>query len=135
MTREVATVEDDFSLAEIATILEEKRIKRVPDVHDGKVVGIFSRSNLLEGLATANATLRPRPSEGVRAKIVAELDQLDFVHPTQMNVIVSGGVVELWGCLGTQEQKLALMVAVGNVVGAAEISDHVSVTPHYLGGV
>ncbi|MGB0551785.1 MAG: CBS domain-containing protein [Alphaproteobacteria bacterium] len=63
MTREVATVEDDFSLAEIATILEEKRIKRVPDVHDGKVVGIFSRSNLLEGLATANATPRPRPSE------------------------------------------------------------------------
>jgi hypothetical protein len=44
-------------------------------------------------------------------------------------------LVELWGCLGSQEQKLALMVAVENVAGTAEISDHVSVTPHYLGGV
>ena len=135
MTREVATVEEDASLAGIATILEEKRIKRVPVLRDGKVVGIVSLSNLLQGLAPANATPGPRPSEGVRAKIVAELDQRDFVHPTQMNVIVSGGVVELWGCLGSQEQKLALMVAVENVAGAAESSDHVSVTPHYLGGV
>lgn len=135
MTKDVATVEEDASLAEIATILEEKRIKRVPVMRDGKVVGIVSRSNLLQGLATANATPGPRPSGDVRAKIVAELDRLDFVHPTQMNVIVSGGVVELWGCLGSQEQKSALMVAVGNVAGAAEISDHVSVMPHYLGGV
>ena len=90
MTREVATVEEDASLAEIATILYEKRIKRVPVMRNGKVVGIVSRSNLLQGLATANATPGPRSSEDVRAKFVAELDQLDFVHPTLMNVIVSG---------------------------------------------
>ena len=135
MTREVATVEEDASLAAIATILEDKRIKRVPVVRNGKLVGIFSRSNLLQVLSTANATPGPRPPEDVRAIIVTELDHLVFVHPTQMNVIVSGGVVELWGCFGSEEQILALMVSVENVAGAAEISEHVSVTPHYLGGV
>ena len=52
-----------------------------------------------------------------------------------MNIIVLGGVVELWGCLGSQEQKLALMVGVENVAGTPEISDHTNVTPHDLGGV
>jgi CBS-domain-containing membrane protein len=135
IAREVATVEEDASLAEIATILEDNRIKRVPVVRNGKLVGIVSRSNLLQGLATVNATPGPRPPEDVRAKIVTELDQLDFIHPTQMNIIVSGGVVKLWGCLGSEEQELALMVSVENVAGAAEVSDHVSVTPYYHGGV
>jgi len=44
-------------------------------------------------------------------------------------------VVKLWGCLGSEEQELALMVSVENVAGAAEVSDHVSVTPYYHGGV
>ena len=46
-----------------------------------------------------------------------------------------GGLVELWGCLGSQEQKLALMEGVENVADTPEISDHISVTPHDLGGV
>ena len=50
-------------------------------------------------------------------------------------VAIPEEVREAAGCLGSQEQKLALMVAVENVAGTAEISDHVSVTPHYLGGV
>jgi hypothetical protein len=44
-------------------------------------------------------------------------------------------LVDFWGCLGSQEQKLALMVTVENVAVTAEISDHVSMTPRYLGGV
>ena len=81
MTREVATVEEDASLAKIATILEDKKIKLVPVVRNGKLVGIVSRSNLLQGLARVNATPGLRPPKDVRAKIVTELDQFDFVHP------------------------------------------------------
>ncbi len=51
MTRDVATVSDDTDLADIATLLETKRIKRVPVMRDGKVVGIVSRANLVRALA------------------------------------------------------------------------------------
>lgn len=135
MTTEVATVSEDATLAEIATILEEKRIKRVPVVRENRVVGIVSRSNLLQGLAAANAAPLEYQQGDVRGRIVAALDELDFVHPTQMNVIVADGAVELWGCLGSQDQKSALMVAVENVISGEEIRDHVSIMPHYLGGV
>jgi CBS domain-containing protein len=36
------------SLAEIAETLERHRIKRVPVVQNGKLVGIVTRSNLLQ---------------------------------------------------------------------------------------
>jgi CBS domain-containing protein len=50
MTKDVISVGDDTSLAEIAQILEKHRIKRVPVVKDGKIVGIVSRANLLHTL-------------------------------------------------------------------------------------
>jgi len=48
MTRSVITATPDTSLSEIATLLERNRIKRVPIVQNGKVVGIVSRANLLQ---------------------------------------------------------------------------------------
>ena len=51
MTAPVITVNDTARPAEIARILTEHRIKRVPVVHDGKVVGIVSRANLLQAMA------------------------------------------------------------------------------------
>src|SRR5690606_8514615 len=47
MTREVTTVNEDASLPEIAALLERRRIKRVPVMRGGEVVGIVSRANLL----------------------------------------------------------------------------------------
>ena len=47
MTRDVISVSDTTELADIATMLETKRIKRVPVLRDGKLVGIVSRANLV----------------------------------------------------------------------------------------
>jgi CBS domain-containing protein len=44
MTPEVISVSDTTELSEIATLLETKRIKRVPVVKDGQLVGIISRA-------------------------------------------------------------------------------------------
>src|SRR5690349_1899267 len=52
MTHEVITVKPETPLYDIATTLERNGIKRVPVVKDGKVVGIVSRANLLQALAT-----------------------------------------------------------------------------------
>ena len=52
MTPEVVGVAEDTPLSEIAALLERKRIKRVPVVRNGKLVGIVSRSNLIQALAS-----------------------------------------------------------------------------------
>lgn len=47
MTRDPVTVGEDATLEEIAALLETHRIKRVPVLRDGRLVGIVSRANLL----------------------------------------------------------------------------------------
>ena len=64
MTREVVTVEEETLLPEIARLLEEHRIKRVPVLRQGRVVGIVSRADLVRALAHEEETTKrpPRPS-------------------------------------------------------------------------
>ena len=62
MTRLVITVKPDTPLAELASLLEKHRIKRVPVVKDGKIVGIVSRANLVQALVTLwTPKLAPMP--------------------------------------------------------------------------
>ncbi len=48
MTRDVISVEADTPVDEVMEILERERILRVPVVSDGKLVGVVSRSDVLE---------------------------------------------------------------------------------------
>ena len=135
MTTEVVTVSESTDVAAIATLLEEKRIKRVPVVRDDRVVGIVSRSNLLQGLVARGAQPAvARSDTDIRTQVVSELDDLSWLHPTQLNVIVADGVVDVWGYVETADQKKALRVAIENVGGVKGVKDHVSVLPHYLAG-
>jgi CBS domain-containing protein len=61
MTREVVTVEEGTPLPEVARLLEEHRIKRVPVLRQGRVVGIVSRADLVRVLAHEEETAEPPP--------------------------------------------------------------------------
>src|ERR1700751_1698414 len=50
MTRDVVTVTEDMDLGDVAALLEAKRIKRVPVMREGKVVGIISRANIVRAV-------------------------------------------------------------------------------------
>ena len=51
MTSPVIAVDDDADIRDIARMLIDHRIKRVPVLRDGRVVGIVSRSDLVRRLA------------------------------------------------------------------------------------
>ena len=53
MIRDVISVNANSPLDEIVALMEEHRIKRVPVLDDGKVVGLVSRADLLRALAVA----------------------------------------------------------------------------------
>jgi signal-transduction protein with cAMP-binding, CBS, and nucleotidyltransferase domain len=131
MTKEVITVNEDTPVAEIAELLESKRIKRVPVLRDGKLVGIVSRANLLHGLAAmpATATAHAAPDEALRNRILSDLDSERWTHTTMMNVIVKDGVAELWGFSGSDVERRASRLVVENVPGVKQVVDHRSVIP------
>jgi len=128
MTRNVITATPETSVADIADLLESKRIKRVPIVADGKLVGIVSRANLVRALAGL-----PRPAEGVQGKdaeirhnILARLKSEPW-NPAWLNVRVENGVVELWGATTSQAQKRAAHVAAEITPGVVRVEDNIVV--------
>jgi CBS domain-containing protein len=128
MTREVVTVAEDATLPEIATLLERHRIKRVPVMRDGKVTGIVSRANLLQGLASQPGGAPPAPAgdEALRKRIKDELRGAG-VDTIFVNVVVGEGGVHLWGAVRSIEQREAARVAAETVAGKMPVTSHLSV--------
>ena len=68
MSTDVVSASEDTPLGEIATILERHRIKRVPILRSGKLVGIVSRSNLIQALASSKPPRAAAPAGTPTAK-------------------------------------------------------------------
>lgn len=127
MTRDVVAVEESATLAEIATLLEKHRIKRVPVTRGGKVVGIVSRANLLHGLAAYRAaTPAALGDEALRARVFEEIKRAG-VDTAFINVVVYGDAVHLWGGVRSVEQLAAARIAAQAAAGTRAIEDHLSV--------
>ena len=131
MTRTLITVGPDEDIADVAMLLEKKRIKRVPVVEGDRLVGIVSRADLLRGLATHGSLGRtpPKGDREIRDALVAHLESEPWASSAMVNVTVNDGVVNLWGVYDTKEQHEALLVAARNAAGARSVEDHMSLTP------
>jgi CBS domain-containing protein len=133
MTQEVASVGELASLGEIAELMEIKRIKRVPVVHDGKIVGIVSRADLLQVLASGGAASADEDSDRlIRDRLLAKLRRQEWASPVESNVVVSDGVVHFWGTVRSEEERRALRVVAENIPGVRGIEDHTISGPRYV---
>jgi CBS domain-containing protein len=129
MSNEVITATPDTPLAEIARLLEKNRIKRVPIMKDGKPVGVVSRANLLQALASAKPALSDAvkvSDNTLRDNILNRLWDQPWAHPGMINVIVTDGVVDLWGTVTSDTERKALNILVSETPGVVGINDHLS---------
>jgi CBS domain-containing protein len=132
MTPSPATIVEETPLDEIVAVMEQKRIKRLPVMRGDKMVGIVSRANLVQALATlARETADTLPSDvALRELVLAEIDKQSWSPGLLINVIVRDGVVELWGTILDERKRQALRVVAENVPGTRQVKDHlVSVDP------
>src|ERR1700692_3609557 len=88
MTSDVVTATPETPLHEIATLLEEHRIKRVPIVDKvGNLVGIVSRANLIQVVASARPKLEMTlPDSTIRQKLLNELKKQSWAHTHNLGV-------------------------------------------------
>jgi CBS domain-containing protein len=59
MSHAVTSVNEETPVSEIALLLTERKIKRVPVVQDGKLVGIVSRADIVHAVAQGHLIIRP----------------------------------------------------------------------------
>ena len=134
MTREVISVTETTDLTEIAMLLETKRIKRVPVLREGQIVGIVSRANLVRALAVtkSDAVDDADDDRTIRAKLLAELmgqewfKTQDWFKIWAADVIVRDRVVHFWLAANqTEEERRALRVAAENIAGVQRVEEHI----------
>lgn len=134
MTREVITVTEETPLEEIAALFAERRIKRVPVVRDDRIVGIVSRADLLRGLVAAQPeTAVTADDRTLRQRLYDKLRAQDWAAGIHFNLMVTDGIVHLWGIVDSDEQRRAATVAAETTPGVRGVVNHLAVTPvaHY----
>lgn len=140
MRDKVVTVDPGASLDEIVAAMEHNRIKRIPVVRDGQVVGIVSRADLLRALASVSAAgeLASRSVDtdrALRERILVELERQPWGREIAVSVVVWDGSVHLWGTITDERRRRALRVLAENIPGVSDVTDHLELTepmPHYI---
>lgn len=128
MTRDVVTVPETAELAEVAQVLEERKLRQVLVVDAGaRLLGIVARANLVEAVARSDAPVANGSDAVIRERLMAELQAqswADSARPAE--VIVEDGVVYLWGRIASPEVQQAMAVAAENVPGVKAVENHLS---------
>lgn len=136
MTRDLITVGEDTPAADIAELFAERRIKRVPVLRDGRLVGIVSRADLLRGFLAAQPAATPpvAPSEAaddatIRSHLLEAMRRHDWAAGMHLNPVVADGTVHLWGFVDSAEQRRAVRIVAEAAPGVRSVVDHLVTVP------
>jgi CBS domain-containing protein len=125
MTPEPLTITDDTVLEEIVELMEKNNIKRLPVMRGDKMVGIVSRSNLLQAVASLAREI-PDPTaddDHIRNRVIDALEKNDWC-PFGLGVIVRDDIVHLSGVITEEHSRKAAIVAAETVNGVKKVHDH-----------
>lgn len=127
MTATVISAEEETPIHAVATLMDRHRIRRMPVVCDGKLVGIISRKDLLRVIAAARRDTIPPGNDAMRRAILARLAENTDLRGAQVTVTVSSGVVHLGGTVGSDAERQAVRVTAESVRGVEGVSDHMQI--------
>ena len=129
MSRNVISVSEDTSLADIAETLEKRHIKRVTVMRDEKLVGIVSRANLLQGLVAAGAKTAATASDRDLRTAIENAASKAGLNDQHVSVVVADGVATLWGMAETATERSALGIAAKRVAGVSRVENNINIMP------
>ncbi len=132
MTRDVAVVDVETPLGDVAELLERRHIKRVPVLQDGRLVGIVSRANLLHGLATTIIdAYEPGAAadRSIRADILNAIETDPSLRSVLINVTVRDGAVKLWGVVENEAEMAAAERHAKAAAGVKSVRNNLGLPP------
>jgi CBS-domain-containing membrane protein len=126
MSDPVVTVAPDEPVEKAARLMERHRVKRLPVVEAGLVVGIVARADLVRALACKLAGLREvaATDTAICDSIRAEIANQPWGPRPGVEVTVSDGTVDLYGCILDEHEQRALRVLVENIPGVKAVRNH-----------
>ena len=134
MTRNPLVVTEDATLEEIVRLMEKNRVKRLPVMRNDRLVGIVTRANLLQAVASMARDV-PDPTaddDHIRERVTHAIDNTDW-RPIGLQVTVRNGAVHLHGIVVNPGSRQAAILAAENISGAKEVHDHLCFVDTYSG--
>jgi CBS domain-containing protein len=136
MSRYVISVHEDAQLRDVAEILDTHRIKRVPVLQSGRLVGIITRGDLVRALSQVQTSKSAKTVDdaALHKTLHDRIRAQPWVNESYISVTVNHGVVELWGFVDTVDQHSALRALVEETNGVARLEDKITVGVPLKGG-
>jgi CBS-domain-containing membrane protein len=116
MTRDVVTVGPALSVEDAARRMIHYRVKRLPVVEEGRLVGIVSRTDLLRPFLRSDDEIRREIEEDILLKTM-------WIDPGTVNVAVSEGLVLLSGQVDLRSSGEILEELVRRVAGVVGVDN------------
>jgi CBS domain-containing protein len=135
MTREVFTCNPGTPVEEIAHLMAERHIKRVPVVENDRLVGLVSRADVLRAAAHRIRTFGDLPLAGrlpdeeIRVALLGALRREPWAEVDLLEVEVQQGVVTLSGQAESEQEREAIGLAARSIPGVREVVNNLAVDP------
>ena len=131
MTRPVVSVADSTDVGEIADLMEKWNIKRVPVMHNDKLVGIVSRRDLLRVFSKAKQPRKAatQTDARLRSRLKSEIAASPWIGDDYVNFVVDKGRIQLYGLVPSTEQRDAIRIMAERLAGAKAVKDELKVKP------
>ena len=124
MTRTLVCIAPDAPLAAAAALLEEHRIRRLPVVEDGVLVGVISRADLIKTVATAPARgARPLTDAQLVTEMKRRLAQEPWVSDRNIVLEARDGHLRLWGWVESGAEKAAIETMARAIPGCGGVTN------------
>jgi len=128
MTSDPVTVTESTPLEEVARLMERHQIKRLPVVRGKKVVGMITRNNLIQIMATRGRAIPPLTDDdqSIRSTILNEIAKQPWaVNSLLVNLTVHNGIVELFGAVNDERTQKAVIVLAENTRGVKAVKNEI----------
>ena len=130
MSGPAITVGDEDDLSRAADLMEKFGVKRMPVVHDGKLVGMLTRADFVKVLRTFLAPAYEEPAVSdveIGHRFLAEVGRQTWAGDCSIQIGVANGHVTLTGAVHRDGQREALRVAAENLLGVQEVVNDIEV--------
>jgi CBS domain-containing protein len=127
MSTDISSIDQSLPLEAAVSLMEKRRIKRLPVMDGDKLVGIITRADFIRALGSFVAKAyekAPTSDAEIRTRILSEIEHQSWAPKGTLDVDVKDGIVQLRGTLTDERQRDAIKVLVENVQGVREINDH-----------
>ncbi|MGZ8694284.1 MAG: CBS domain-containing protein [Gaiellaceae bacterium] len=120
MSAPARTIEQWRSVSAAASLMAEEGLKRLPVVHEGELVGIITRADVVRAFARSDAEIE----RDIREEVIL---RSYWVAPTDVEIVVLNGYVKLDGSVDGEATAQSLPAAVATVPGVVSVESYLTV--------